>query len=55
MMAFAPPTKSYRIGLLFINKNDCGRAISVTKRNYAAPISKVECHIRDRFCVNLAV
>ena len=37
------------------NKNDCGGATSVTKRNYAAPISKVERHIPDRFFVNLAM
>ena len=37
------------------NKNDCGGATSVTKRNYAASISKVERHIPDRFCVNLAM
>ena len=53
--AFAPPRKSYRTGLLFTHKNDCGGATSVTKRNYAASISKVERHIPDRFCVNLAM
>ena len=29
-MAFAPPRKSYRIGLLFTHKNRCGGAFSVT-------------------------
>ena len=53
--AFAPPRKSYRKGLLFTQKNDCGGATSVTKRNYVAPISKVELHIPGRFCVNLAM
>ena len=53
--AFAPPRKSYRTGLLFTHKADCGGATSATKRNYVAPISKVECHIPDRFCVNLAI
>ena len=53
--AFAPPRKSYRTGLLFTHKNDCGGATSVTKRNYVAPISKMELHIPDTFCVNLAM
>ena len=43
--AFAPPRKSYRIGLLFTHKNRCGGAISVTKQSCAAPISKVESQI----------
>ena len=53
--AFAPPRKSHRTGLLFTHKNGCGGATSVTKRNYVDPISKVERHIPDRFCVNLAM
>ena len=38
---FAPPRKSYRIGLLFTRRNSCGGAISVTEGKCAAPISKV--------------
>ena len=36
-------------GLLFTYKNGDFSAISVTERNYAAPISKVEHHTSDRF------
>ena len=51
---FAPPGKSYRTGLLFTHKNGCGGETSVTERNYGAKrISKVECHISDRFYVRL--
>ena len=46
--AFAPPRKSYRIGLLFTHKNRCGGAISVTKQSCTASISKVESHISKR-------
>ena len=45
-IAFAPPHKLYRTGLLFIHKNGCGGAISVTEperkelagRSAASPI-----------------
>ena len=46
---FAPVGKSYQIGLLFIYENDDFGAISVTERSCAAPITKVERHISDRF------
>ena len=36
-------------GLPFRHKNGDFSAISVTERNYAAPISKVERHTSDRF------
>ena len=52
-IAFAPSRKSYRIGLLFTHMNGCGVAISVTERSCAAPISKVERDISDRFCAIL--
>ena len=45
--------KSYPIGFLFTQKNGCGGAISVTERSWAAPISKVEPHISERFCAIL--
>ena len=35
--------------LLFTQKNGDFSAISITERNYAAPISKVERHTSDRF------
>ena len=35
--------------LLFTCKNGDFGAISVTERNCTAPMSKVECHISDRF------
>ena len=41
-MAFAPPQKSSRIGLLFTNNNGDFTAISVLKRSCTVPISKVE-------------
>ena len=41
-IAFAAPRKSYRIGLLLIQKNGWG-GLSMTERSYCpAPISKVE-------------
>ena len=41
-IAFAAPRKSYRIGLLLIQKNGWG-SLSVTERSYGpAPISKAE-------------
>ena len=43
-ITFAPPRKSYRIGLLFTHKNICGGAISVTERSCGSPIYKVESH-----------
>ena len=52
-IAFAPPRKSYRMGLLFTHKNGYGGAVSVTKRSCAEPISIVERHISDRFCATL--
>ena len=42
--------KSYWIELLFALKNGDFSAISVTERNYAPPILKVESHISDRSC-----
>ena len=45
--------KSYPIVFLFTQKNACGGAISVTERSWAAPISKVEPHISERFCAIL--
>ena len=39
---FAPPKKSYPIGILFTHKHGCRGAISVTGRSCAALISKVE-------------
>ena len=47
-IAFALALKQYRIGLLFIYKNGDFGAISVTERNCAARISKVESQISDR-------
>ena len=52
-IAFAPPRKSYQMGLLFTHKNGCGVEISVTERSCAEPISIVERHISDRFCAIL--
>ena len=51
--AFTQSRKSYRIGFLFIQKNGCGGAVSVTERSCAAPIPKVERHLSDRFCAIL--
>ena len=45
LIAFTPPRKPYRIGLLFTLKNSDFGAISVTKRSCAAPISKVQSYI----------
>ena len=50
---FAPARKSYRIGFLFTHKNGDFGAISETLQSCAAPISKVECFILDRFCATL--
>ena len=44
---FAQARKAYRIGLLFTHKNGDFGAISVAKRSWAVPISKVESHISD--------
>ena len=41
------------IGLLFTNKNGDISAISETLRRCAAPISKGQSHIPDRFCATL--
>ena len=46
-MAFAPARKPYRIGLL-THENDDFRAIFVTERNCAVPVSKGESQISDR-------
>ena len=35
---------------MFTLKSGCGGAISMTERSCVPPISKVECHIADRFC-----
>ena len=51
-IAFAPTRKPHRIGLLFTHKKGDFCAISVTERSCAAPISKVERHISDRFCAS---
>ena len=53
MIALARARKSYQIGLLFTHKNSDFGAISVTERSCAAPISKVESHISDRFCATV--
>ena len=50
LYSFCTAKKSYRIGILLTHKNGCGGAISVTGRSCAAPISKVERHITNRFC-----
>ena len=52
-IAFAPPRKSYQMGLLFTHKNGSSGAISVTNRSCAEPISIVERHISDRCCATL--
>ena len=52
-IAFAPPRKSNWIGLLFIHKNRFYGAISLTEKSCAAPISKVERHLSERFCATL--
>ena len=41
------------VGLLFTHKNGDFDLISVTERSCAAPVSKVERYISDRFCVTL--
>ena len=53
-MAFAPAQKPYRIGLLFTHMNRDFGAISATAGSCAAPrraapISKVESHVSNRF------
>ena len=47
-MSFAPVRKPYQKGLLFIHKDGDFCAISVTERNCAATVTKVESHISDR-------
>ena len=47
-IASARARKPYRIGLGFIHKNGDFRAICITERSCAVPISKVESHISDR-------
>ena len=44
---------SYRIRPRFTHKNGDLGAISVMERRGAAPISSMEHHILDRFCVRL--
>ena len=51
---FAPAREPYRVGLLFTRKVCDFGGISVTERSSAAPISTVEHHISDRFCVTPA-
>ena len=46
-IAFVPPRKSYRIGILFTHMNGDFDAISMTERNCVTPISKVESHVLD--------
>ena len=41
------------IGLLFTHKTGDLGATSVTERSYAAPFSKVQSHISDRFCATV--
>ena len=48
-MAFAPAQKPYRIALLFTHMNRDFGAISATAGSCAAPISKVESHVSNRF------
>ena len=49
-----PGNEVDRAGLLcFSYKNRDFGALSVTKRSCAAPISRVEPHISDRFCATL--
>ena len=48
-----PKWKPYQIGLSFTHKNGEFGAIFVTEQSFAAPISKVERHISDRFCITL--
>ena len=52
-MALASARKPYRIEIVSTHKNGDFRAISVTERSCAAPISKVEPHISDMFCATL--
>ena len=44
-IAFVPPLKSYRIGILFTHMNGDFDAISMTERNCVTSISKVETHV----------
>ena len=46
-IAFVPPRKLYRIGILFTHMNGDFDAISMTERNCVTPISKVESHVLD--------
>ena len=50
---FAPTRQSCGIGLLLTHKNGDFGATYGTERRGAAPISKVERHISDRFCATL--
>ena len=44
-IAFLPPRKSYRIGILLTHMNGDFDTISMTERNCVTPISKVESRI----------
>ena len=46
-IAFLPPRKSYRIGILLTHMNGDFDTISMTERNCVTPISKVESHALD--------
>ena len=50
-IAFVPPRKSYRIGILFTHMKGDFDAISMTERNCVTPISKVETHVLDKLGV----
>ena len=51
-IAFVPPRKSYRIGILYTHMNGDFDAISMTERNCVRPISKVESHVLDTLGVH---
>lgn len=48
-IALARNPYPYRIGILFTHRNDDFGAISATERSCAAPISRVELHLSNRF------
>ena len=53
-IAFALPSKLYRLRPLFTHKNGCGGAISVTEGGLRrADLPKVGRHISDGFCASL--
>ena len=47
-IAFVPPLKSYRIGILFTHMNGDFDAISMTEGNCVTTISKGESHVLDK-------